>query len=130
VTAKELRIFLSARLPNHMIPFAFVPLVGMPVTDSGKVDRTVLPTYDPVRADVASPYEAPRNSVEACLAEIWSDVLKVNAVGIHDYFLELGGDSLTATQVLVRVQDRLKIVLKLESLFDQTLSDIAAQIAP
>jgi amino acid adenylation domain-containing protein len=127
VTAMELRTFLVSRLPGHMVPFALVPLIEMPMTNSGKVDREALPEFDLARADLASPYEEPRNPVEACLAGIWSNVLKVKTVGIHDYFLELGGDSLLATQAIVRVKERFEIVLTLESLFDQTLSEIAVQ---
>lgn len=127
VGSGEVRAFLNQRLPSHMVPSAFIRLAQMPRTNSGKVDRQALPPYDPARPEVESPYEAARSPVEAELAAIWSEVLKVQQVGIHDNFIELGGDSLAGTQALARVRDRLNLNLTLEALFDQTIADIASQ---
>jgi amino acid adenylation domain-containing protein len=127
VPGSKLRAFLHNRLPSHMVPSAFVHLVQLPRTTSGKVDRQALPVYDSARPDVESPYEAPRDAMEANLAGIWSEVLKVKDVGIHDNFLELGGDSLTATQVIAQARNRFNINLTLECLFDQTIAVIASR---
>lgn len=125
VRASELRTFLGDRLPNHMVPSAFVRLAQMPRTNSGKVDRQALPACDPARPDVENPYEAPRSPIEAGIARIWAEVLGVNDIGIHDNFLELGGDSLAASRVIFRIRDQYRIELTMESLFDQTIAETA-----
>ncbi len=122
----ELRRFLRERLPSYMIPASLVRLTEMPRTASGKVDRRNLPACDPARPDLDTPFEAPRNHVESELARIWAEVLKLANVGVHDGFLDLGGDSLAATRIIVRVLDRFKTQLTLESIFDQTIAEIAS----
>jgi amino acid adenylation domain-containing protein len=121
----ELRRFLRRRLPSHMVPSGFVRLAQLPRTISGKVDRAALPPYDPARPEVENPYEAPRSPIEAGIARIWAEVLGVNNIGIHDNFLELGGDSLAASRVIFRIRDHYRIELTMESLFDQTIAETA-----
>ncbi|MBN3921606.1 non-ribosomal peptide synthetase, partial [Nostoc sp. NMS4] len=124
----ELRQFLKAKLPDYMVPNAFVMLEEMPLTPNGKVDRRALPTPD-LHSELKDKYIAPRTPIEEMLAQIWSQVLKVEQVGIHDNFFELGGHSLLATQLVSRIRDRFKVQLPLRELFDAaTIAELAQSI--
>src|SRR5262249_37408714 len=85
----ELRSRLSHSLPDYMLPAHFIFLESLPLTSNGKIDRRALPAPDRLRSEVG--YVAPRTSTEAILVQIWSEVLKLDKVGIHDNFFELGG---------------------------------------
>src|SRR5207253_8520404 len=98
----ELRAFLQARLPDYILPAAFVLLDSFPVTPNGKVDRQALPAPDRTRPDLEGADAAPRTRVEEQLARIWAEVLGVERVGIHDNFFMLGGDSILSIQVIAR----------------------------
>jgi hypothetical protein len=111
-----LRAALAERLPDYMIPSAFVFLAELPLTPNGKVDRQALPKPGGVRA--AEGLIEPRNPVEASLAGIWREVLGVECLGIHDDFFELGGHSLLATQVMVRIRSVLHVQLPLRAFFE------------
>ncbi|HEX8749233.1 MAG TPA: non-ribosomal peptide synthetase, partial [Pyrinomonadaceae bacterium] len=107
-TAKELREFLSLRLPDYMLPSGFVHLEAMPLTPSGKVDRLSLAAHSP--RPLREPGEAtqsPRTRLESELKEIWEGVLGISPIGIRDNFFELGGDSLLAVGMLLEVQESL-----------------------
>ncbi|MFY0523095.1 amino acid adenylation domain-containing protein [Archangium gephyra] len=97
----RLRAFLRERLPEYMVPAAFVPLAALPLNTSGKVDRKALPAPEQTR-EVPSGYEPPRTPEERTLAEVWAQVLGHERVGIHDDFFELGGDSILAIQIISR----------------------------
>ncbi|MCF2150416.1 Non-ribosomal peptide synthetase [Desmonostoc muscorum LEGE 12446] len=112
----ELRSFLKSKLPEYMVPSAIVILESLPLTPSGKVDRRALPAPQP-SSESTEKYVAPRTPIEEILALIWTQVLKVEPVGIHDNFFELGGHSLLATQLISRVRTTLKVELPLRSLF-------------
>ncbi|TAF06834.1 MAG: non-ribosomal peptide synthetase, partial [Nostocales cyanobacterium] len=112
----QLREFLKGRLPNYMIPAAVVFLDSLPLTANGKVDRRALPA--PELYIDREDFVAPRTPVEAQLAEIWSQVLKVEPIGIYDNFFDLGGHSLLATQVISRLQTAFNVTLPLRSLFE------------
>jgi amino acid adenylation domain-containing protein len=113
----ELRLALHQRLPRHMIPSSIVLLADFPLTRNGKIDRAALPapTYAP--RDVDAEYEAPRTSVEALLADLWSDALGVEEVGVHDDFFELGGNSLLAADLLARMRGTLAADMPAARLF-------------
>jgi len=98
---EALQAFLKNRLPDYMIPAAFVRLDRLPVTASGKLDRKALPAPD-LGHRFAHQYVAPRDPTEECLANIWADVLRIDRVGVHDNFFGLGGDSIRAIQVSSR----------------------------
>jgi acyl carrier protein len=120
------RQFLRSQLPDYMLPSAFVPLATLPLTPSGKVDRRALPRPDAAHLARSTAFVAPRHPIEAQIAQIWTDVLHRDPVGIHDNFFELGGHSLLATQVLSRVRDELQVELTLHQLFERpTLADLA-----
>ncbi|MCX7595463.1 MAG: amino acid adenylation domain-containing protein [Fischerella sp.] len=105
-TVDDLRSFLKNRLPEYMLPSVFVMLKALPLTPNGKVDRQALPVPDQERPNLEAPFVPPSTPIEVALAEIWSQVLGVEQVGIHDNFLKLGGDSLRSMQVLSRANDR------------------------
>ncbi|MBW4428338.1 MAG: amino acid adenylation domain-containing protein [Nostoc desertorum CM1-VF14] len=129
LSISELRYFLSQKLPEHMMPSAFVFLETLPLTPNGKVDRLALPVPDFTRSHLAKAFIAPRSEPEKVLAEIWAKVLGIERVGIHDNFFELGGHSLLATELLIRVYDAFSVELTLQRLLElSTVSSLAAWI--
>jgi acyl carrier protein len=117
VGADRLRAHLLERLAEHMVPAAYVRLEAMPLTPNGKLDRKALPAP----ADDAYArrgYEAPSGATEEALAEIWSEVLRLERVGRWDHFFELGGHSLMAVQVVSRVRQALGVELPLGDVFE------------
>ena len=128
--ASELRSFLKGKLPAHMVPSAFVWLDRLPLTANGKVDRQALRPPDPSRPESADGYVAPRNPTEERLAGIWSELLGLERVGIHDSFFDLAGHSLMATRVVSRVRDAFHVELPLRAFFDSpTIASLAGGIA-
>jgi amino acid adenylation domain-containing protein len=117
-TFSELRRFLKEKLPDYMIPSAFVELESLPLTPNGKVDRRALPTPDLERSRLETKFVAPHTPVEKVLAKIWSEALGLQRVGVHDNFFELGGHSLLATQVMSRARDNFKMELPLLRFFE------------
>ena len=99
----ELRAYLSSKLPDYMVPAAYVRLTVMPLTPNGKLDRKALPAPE-VDAYAVHGYEAPQGEIETALAAIWGDVLKLDRVGRHDNFFELGGHSLLAVTLIERMR--------------------------
>ncbi|MBE8998848.1 non-ribosomal peptide synthase/polyketide synthase [Nostoc sp. LEGE 12447] len=127
-TTNELRQFLKAKLPDYMVPSAFVILESMPLTSNGKVDRRALPAPD-LSSEIKDKYVAPRTPIEEILAQTWSQVLQLPQVGIHDNFFELGGHSLLATQLVSRIRNIFKVELPLRELFAAaTLAELAREI--
>ena len=98
----ELRGFLLSRLPEYMVPAAFVWVAELPLTPNGKLDRRALPAPDSSRPELEQVYVAPRTPVEEVLAGIWAEVLGLERVGVHDNFFELGGDSIRSLQLVAR----------------------------
>ncbi|HLM54822.1 MAG TPA: amino acid adenylation domain-containing protein, partial [Pyrinomonadaceae bacterium] len=127
--AGELRRHLGARLPEYMLPSAFVQLDELPLTPGGKVDRRQLPAPDEGRPELETRFVAPRSAVERKLAEFCSEVLGLQSVGIEDGFFELGGHSLHATQVISRVRNYFKVELPIRMFFETpTLADLARHV--
>jgi amino acid adenylation domain-containing protein len=126
LTINEIRQFLRAKLPDYMVPTAFVLLDTFPLTPNGKIDRRALPVPDLQRQ---GEYIASRNPIEEKMAQIWGEVLKLKRVSIEDNFFELGGHSLLATQVISRLQETFEIVLPLRYLFESpTIAQLSAVI--
>ncbi|HEX8440711.1 amino acid adenylation domain-containing protein [Archangium sp.] len=127
---RELRRALGEKLPQYMVPSAFVPLPSMPLTSNGKVDRKALPRPEDTAPAEDASYAAPRNPVEQTLADIWCETLNLKRVGVQDNFFELGGHSLAAMQILTLVQERLGVELDLRVLFEQpTVEKLAEEVA-
>ncbi|HEU4561929.1 MAG TPA: non-ribosomal peptide synthetase, partial [Longimicrobium sp.] len=124
----ELRAWVRERLPEYMVPAAFVWVDALPRTTSGKLDRRALPEHED-SAEVQA-YVAPRSELEARLAEIWSQVLGVERVGVHDDFFDLGGESILAMRLVARVREELGGQLGVAELLQApTLEDMALAIA-
>nr|WP_301340591.1 non-ribosomal peptide synthetase [Myxococcus xanthus] len=125
VTAQEgasldtgaLRSHVKQRLPEYMVPSAYVVLESLPLTPNGKVDRKALPAPD-TEGTASEKYVAPRTATEKTLAAIFVDVLKVERVGLDGDFFELGGHSLLATQLVSRVREELQVELPLRDIFE------------
>ena len=124
-----LRSFLKERLPEYMVPSAFVFLTALPLTSNGKVDRKALPPPD-AGGQLRNRYIAPRTSVEKMLAEIWTDLLRVPKIGVDDNFFDLGGHSLLAIQLMHRVQKSVGRSLSLTAIFQApTVAKLAALLS-
>jgi acyl carrier protein len=120
------REHLSERLPDYMIPAFIMQLEELPLTANGKVDRNALPKPE---TDVGAQYVSPQTTVEEILCGIWAEVLRVEKVGIHDNFFDLGGSSLSAFRVISRIRKAMDIEAPLLSLFETgTISEFAKRI--
>jgi non-ribosomal peptide synthase protein (TIGR01720 family) len=124
-----LRRHLEARLPDYMIPGAFVVLERLPLTPNGKVDRQALPAPDSGRPELEAAYVAPATPAEVTLARIWGEVLGLEQVGVGDNFFELGGDSILSIQIVARAKEA-GVPLTPPMLFQhQTIAALAAAAA-
>jgi amino acid adenylation domain-containing protein len=116
-TVDELRRFLAEKLPDFMIPSAFMFLESLPVTN-GKLDRKALPKPDDKRPHLSQPYVIPRNEVEQKLVYIWEAALDARPIGIHDDFFDLGGHSLLAMRIISKVIETFGVEVSIRSLLD------------
>jgi amino acid adenylation domain-containing protein/FkbH-like protein len=127
INNSDLRSFLADRLPDYMVPSAFVQLASLPLNANGKVDRRALPEPGQARPDLEKKYVRPADDVETRLVEIWEAVLKVKPIGVEDKFFELGGHSLLAVQVITRIEKAFGRKLRLATIFQTpTIRQIAA----
>jgi acyl carrier protein len=112
--------YLAIHLPSYMIPAQFIYLSEFPLGTSGKVDRKRLPKVD-VKAQVSAKaeYVAPRNEIEELLVEIWSEILKIERIGVFDNFFEMGGHSLTAIRLVSRVIEAFDLTLPINLVFEK-----------
>jgi amino acid adenylation domain-containing protein/non-ribosomal peptide synthase protein (TIGR01720 family) len=125
-TVAELREHLQERLPAYMIPSAFVTLDVMPLLPNGKVDRRALPAPDQTRPDLEDAFVAARTPVERRLSEIWCRVLRLERVGVHDNFFQLGGDSILSIQIVSQA-NHAGLGLTPKDVFQhQTIAELAA----
>lgn len=125
---EQLRSHLSAVLPDHMVPGAFVPLREFPISPNGKLDRKALPAPDSA-SFLRRPYQAPQGPVEEALAGIWQALLGAERIGRDENFFELGGHSLLALGLRSRIQDRLGIEIPLSALIEApTIERLARRI--
>jgi amino acid adenylation domain-containing protein len=122
---EQVRDFLRQRLPDYMLPSAFVTLEEMPLTRSDKIDRRALPPPDARRPRLASGFAPPAGRAEQLLAEVWAQVLGVEGVGVHDSFFDLGGDSIRSIEVCARAR-KAGLDISIQQLFQhQTISELA-----
>src|ERR1700730_18253644 len=128
-TGSELRSFVKAKLPEYMIPAAFVHLDVLPLTPNGKVDRRALPALGRARPESENGFVSPRTPAEELVAEAWAQVLGIERVGVYDNFFELGGHSLLATQVVSRIREAFAVEIPLRRLFEMpTVAGLAESI--
>lgn len=124
---EKLIAFLSQKLPEYMVPLAYIPLNELPLTANGKVDRQALPVPENLRK--AKPEKArtvPRTALEQELAAIWGRILEIERIGVNDSFFQLGGDSLLATKLSALIRNKLEIELSLGSIFaGPTIAELA-----
>ena len=125
-TSVELRNYLKERLPEYMVPTAFVRLDALPQTPSGKVDRRALPAPDSARPELEEDFLAPRNPLESQIAEIWQKVLGVDRVGVRDNFFDLGGHSLLLLSVIGELKKKLGVQVSPGELILPTLGQLAS----
>lgn len=125
-STQKLHRFLKKKLPDYMIPSAFVMLKALPITPNGKVDRHALPAPDRARPELEKSFVAPRTSTEEVLAAIWAEVLGLKQVGIHDNFFELGGHSLQAIQLVSKISVAINLNFSVKLLFlHPTIAELA-----
>jgi amino acid adenylation domain-containing protein len=124
-----LRQYLKDKLPEYMLPAAIILLDELPITPNGKIDKRALPAPDAAHLAQDQAFVAPRNYMEELVAGIWSQVLQVEQIGVHENFFELGGHSLLATQVISRLRNALQAELTLRHLFEApTLAEFAKRV--
>ncbi|HEX5601554.1 MAG TPA: AMP-binding protein, partial [Pyrinomonadaceae bacterium] len=126
-TTTELHSFLKEKVPEYMLPSAFVMIETLPLTRNGKLNRDALPAPDASRPALTSSYLAPATGLERRIAEIWQDVLGVERIGLHDNFFELGGHSLLLVQMHARLNETLRQDVSIIELFKYpTIATLAA----
>jgi amino acid adenylation domain-containing protein len=118
VTAQDLRASLRERLPDYMVPSTFVFLDALPLTPSGKIDRRSLPVSEGKRPELEHAYVPPRSELQRFLSGVWSKVLELDQVGVHDMFFELGGTSIRAVGVVNRIRAELGEDIPVISIFE------------
>ena len=124
----KLKNFLKLFLPDYMIPAGFVELESIPLTPNGKANRKALLKHE-YKVEQSVEFIPPRNETEEILANIWAEMLELDAVGVKDNFFDLGGHSLLATQIIARVKDHFQIELSLSALFETpTIENMAVNI--
>ncbi|HEX8186687.1 MAG TPA: amino acid adenylation domain-containing protein, partial [Blastocatellia bacterium] len=127
-STSELRGFMKEKLPDYMIPSAFIALDKLPLTAQGKIDRNALPAPGHSRREPGESFVAPRTSIEEILANVWADVLGVDRVGIDDNYFALGGDSIRSIQVRAKTREH-GIDFSLQHLFQyQSVRELADHI--
>lgn len=127
-TISDIRSFLLTKLPQYMLPSAFVLLDTMPLTPNGKVDRRALPAPDSSRQRSEATFVAPRNEVERQLTEIWEQTLGVQPIGVKDNFFELGGHSILAVKLFWQIEKTFHKNLPLAILFQSGTVEALAKI--
>jgi acyl-coenzyme A synthetase/AMP-(fatty) acid ligase/acyl carrier protein len=128
LTIDELRRFLRDRLPDYMIPSAFVLLESLPLTPNGKVDRKALPAPDAARPELEDLFVAPRTALEAVIAKMWAKVLGVERIGVHDNFFLLGGHSLLAIKMASQIGKTFQTELPVRHFFEHSTVAALAEL--
>ncbi|HEX8297142.1 MAG TPA: non-ribosomal peptide synthetase [Chthoniobacteraceae bacterium] len=122
-TSGELHAFLMEKLPDYLVPSAFVLLEKLPLNLNGKIDRAALPAPSRARPEIAVAFTAPQTPEQHAVAALWCELLRLDSVGIHDNFFELGGNSLLLVQLHQRLRQQVDPELALTSLFQHPTID-------
>jgi amino acid adenylation domain-containing protein len=129
IDPSELRQWVKDRLPDYMVPVAWVEMPRMPLSPNGKVDRKSLPVPEYVRPELSSTFQQAGTPTEEVIVGIWAEILKLDQVGLQDDFFELGGHSLLATQVVSRIRQTFQVELPLRILFeDPNVAALAVRV--
>ncbi|MBD2293363.1 amino acid adenylation domain-containing protein [Anabaena sphaerica FACHB-251] len=129
-SVNELRHFLKEKLPEYMLPSAFLVLEALPLTPNGKVDRRALPAPDNLRPELANNYQAPESDVEKSIAKVWQQVLQLEKVGVNDNFFDLGGHSLLVVQLNNKLREILHRDLSVVEIFQNpTIKSLAEHLS-
>jgi amino acid adenylation domain-containing protein len=127
----DFRSFLRSKLPDYLIPAAFVTIASLPLTANGKVDRRALPVPESDRQAAVAKFVAPQTEVELQLTKIWERILGIQPIGVKDNFFELGGHSLMAVKLFNEIEKSFGKVILLTTLFHaQTIEELARILAP
>ena len=127
-TPTELRGFLKEKLPDYMVPSAWVMLEAFPLTPNGKVDHRALPAPEQIKLEMAETFAAPRDGLELQLQEVWEEMLGIKPISVTDNFFDLGGHSLLALRVVAQIQRRLNRELPLSALIEGANIESLAQL--
>ncbi|MDB9374690.1 non-ribosomal peptide synthetase [Nodularia sphaerocarpa] len=117
LVTQKLRQFLQQRLPEYMIPSLYIPLEALPLTANGKIDRRALPQPEDQFTQSELPLIPPSTELEIALAQLWETILNVEVLSIHNNFFELGGNSLSATQIITQMRQTLQLDLPIREFF-------------
>jgi hypothetical protein len=129
LAVRDLRAYAAERLPDFMVPAAFVIRDHWPLTPSGKLNRRALPPPDQKDFTASTAFVAPRDAMEESVAEIWKELLGLDAIGVHDSFFDLGGHSLLATQATSRLRACYDVALPLRLIFETpTVASLAGRL--
>jgi amino acid adenylation domain-containing protein len=129
LTVTALRDFVTQRLPDFMVPSRFEFVDALPRTPNGKVDRRALPIPLTTRPPLDHTYEPPRSEVESEMVALWTTLLGIDSIGIHDHFLEVGGDSFFATRVALHIIERFGLELNETLVFERpTIASLSEYI--
>jgi surfactin family lipopeptide synthetase A len=128
-SAAEIKGRLKERIPEYMMPWVIVMMEEMPLNANGKIDRSALPPVDLARTLDEETYVAPRNPIESIIGSLWSEVLKVEQIGVSDNFFELGGHSVLAAMLISRLRQLFHLEMPLRRLFEApTLADFSDMV--
>lgn len=129
IDEKDLRNYLLAHFPNYMVPVQFIPMDVLPLTTNGKVDREALPEPDAFRPVLETAFVEAQNEFEEIIQAVWSEVMKIDKIGIHDNFIEIGGDSLSGIRVMSRLSETFDLDLPVNLIFQNpTIARLAIHI--
>ncbi|MEH2211071.1 amino acid adenylation domain-containing protein [Nostoc sp.] len=128
---QSLKSYLKRHLPDYMMPSDFMVLESLPLTPNGKVDRRALPNSEALRPELEAAYIAPQTEIEQTIATVWQEVLRVEKVGVHDNFFDLGGHSLLMVQVHKKLQEIFKRNFLITEMFKYpTISSLVKYLSP
>jgi long-subunit acyl-CoA synthetase (AMP-forming) len=130
-TAEEMQQFVKQKLPEYMAPSQFVFMDSIPLTTNGKVDRKALPAPTYGNISEGKDFAAPHTETEKAIADIWSKLMKLERIGIHDDFFDFGGHSLMAMKMVSQIEERFGVNLPLaEFLEEPTIAGLAKKVRP
>lgn len=129
IKPSELQAFLGQKLPAYMIPSRFRQLETFPLSANGKIDRKALKQLDVLALDQTIEYVPPQTEIEEVMVEIWEEVLNTSPIGIHDNFIELGGNSLLAIRIIARINEAIELEIPVNIIFELlTIEGVSAHV--